>query len=256
MQNFKVYDDTTPDETKILPFGVHAGADTPSNSLGNNGDYYFRYNNGTESIYKKSSDIWNLSSGANGNTGATGSTGVGEVGIMGPTGDIGATGASGVGYTGPTGMTGSTGVGQTGNTGFGLDGNTGPTGMTGVGTVGATGPTGTGGGSSLTVVNVTTDTILTSDDSGKLYTNAGATGPVTCTLPTSTANLTFKFIVRASQYLKIQANTEDTITYYNLTSASSGYFRNAVVGSTLTVYAIDNTNWMVDSIVGIWGIDE
>lgn len=86
-QKFKVYNTESPDVDAILPVEVYSGTDVPSNSLGNNGAYYYRTNNGTESIYKKASDAWNLSSGSVGATGATGSTGaVGQTGAVGNTG--------------------------------------------------------------------------------------------------------------------------------------------------------------------------
>jgi hypothetical protein len=40
------------------PFNTFWGTDAPSGGTGSNGDYFFRYHDGTEAIYKKVSGSW------------------------------------------------------------------------------------------------------------------------------------------------------------------------------------------------------
>ena len=64
MLKFKLFDSSNPAVAVAAPFGVFFGTDAPSDLDGNNGDYYFRYHNGTEALYKKSSGTWQAISGA------------------------------------------------------------------------------------------------------------------------------------------------------------------------------------------------
>lgn len=63
---FLFFNTDKPKKNETAPFGVLYGTDAPNNANGSNGDYYFRYNNGTEAIYKKSSGVWNIIAGSGG----------------------------------------------------------------------------------------------------------------------------------------------------------------------------------------------
>jgi hypothetical protein len=148
---------------------IRSGAGAPSNSLGNNGDFYI--DTKTLNLYgPKVKGLWKLAVSLRpkeasvvtpivGETGATGATGSqGDKGDKGATGDKGDKGVTGdKGLTGLTGATGSIGsIGATGTAGFngatGLKGDAGAAGATGAtglkgdaGAAGATGPTGATG---------------------------------------------------------------------------------------------------------------
>ena len=119
---FLTYDPNNPAIQLAAPFGILWGTLAPLDTDGNNGDFYFRYNNGTESIYKKISGTWVQLVGPQGATGPTGANG--NTGATGSQGNTGNTGPTGSGNTGATGS-----QGNTGNTGS--QGNTGATGATG-----------------------------------------------------------------------------------------------------------------------------
>jgi hypothetical protein len=123
--------------------------------------------------------------------------------------------------------------------------------ITSTGVLSATG----GSGSPITVGDYTSSTGLTSGQTLRICTNNGASGEVTLTLPTAAAALKFTFVVRANQYLRIQANTGDTIRNAGTVSASAGYFRNNVIGSVLTIMAVDTTEWVTEAIIGTWLVD-
>jgi hypothetical protein len=161
---------------------ILTASSTPSNSIGNLGDYVINTNANT--IYgPKTTNGWGSPislvgpAGTNGTNGATGPQGPqgpqglkGDTGLTGPQGIKGDTGATGTvgpqglqglkgdtGATGPTGAKGDTGatgaVGATGSQGpqglQGIQGPSGPMGLTGSaganGTNGATGPQGPAG---------------------------------------------------------------------------------------------------------------
>jgi len=46
------------------PFEFFYGTGVPDNGTGSNGDFYFRYDNGTAAIYKKVSGVWIAAGGA------------------------------------------------------------------------------------------------------------------------------------------------------------------------------------------------
>jgi hypothetical protein len=48
----------------ITPFQMHWGSSVPSNAIGNDGDVYFRNNNGAEMFYKKNSGVWSAPAGS------------------------------------------------------------------------------------------------------------------------------------------------------------------------------------------------
>lgn len=60
---FKLYNTDKPKKTKVAAVNIWWGTDAPSDGNGANGDYYFRTHDGTESIYKKASGSWAVSSG-------------------------------------------------------------------------------------------------------------------------------------------------------------------------------------------------
>ena len=53
-----LYDQTDPDNPKLLAFDAFSNTAAPNDVDGANGDYYFRTHNGTESIYKKVGGTW------------------------------------------------------------------------------------------------------------------------------------------------------------------------------------------------------
>ena len=113
------------------------------------------------------------------------------------------------------------------------------------------------------VWSLTVDTSLAASQySWSTITNAGAAGAVNCTAVTAIAGYQHTFTVEAAQYLRFTAATGDVISGFLsgtggsiTTSATAGYIRSNVVGSTLTLEAIDATTWRIVSITGTWTID-
>lgn len=93
-------------------------------------------------------------------------------------------------------------------------------------------------------------------------TNEAAAGAVDRTIPTAVAGKRVVATVEAAQYLRLTAVTGDVIRGdltggggATTTSATGGYIRSNVVGSTVTLEAINATTWQIISIGGTWTID-
>ena len=83
---------------------------------------------------------------------------------------------------------------------------------------------------------------LTAADSGVTFTNRGASGSVTITLPAVSRDLHFKFVVVAAQAFVVAADTADTLISYNdldLDSVSSN-----TIGAQMEVIC-DGTSWIL-----------
>lgn len=98
----------------------------------------------------------------------------------------------------------------------------------------------------------TTNLTLNASDSGGQYSNAGATGAVTITLPAASPGLTFTFRCMASQNLVVQAASGDVIRVGASQSTSGGTATANGAGQVLTLTAMDSTNWVADSSTGTW----
>lgn len=93
---------------------------------------------------------------------------------------------------------------------------------------------------------------ITAAQSGTVFTNEGASALGTFNLPTAAANLIYTFVVQDSDGIKIVANTGDTIRISASASASAGNATSTVIGSTVTIVAINATEWISISTNGTW----
>ncbi|MBF0119979.1 MAG: hypothetical protein HQK79_14185 [Desulfobacterales bacterium] len=103
-----------------------------------------------------------------------------------------------------------------------------------------------------TLVNDADGDTLAITESGTVETNASAVGGGIYNLPeASTAiGMEFTLVVMASQNMDINPDDGDKIL--GLTDASGDAVRNSTVGNTLTLIAVDATNWVVKSNYGTW----
>lgn len=96
---------------------------------------------------------------------------------------------------------------------------------------------------------------LLSTDSGKIFTNVGASGEVDFTLPTNSLGLAYTFVVGTAQTVKIIANTGSTISMGTFTSATSGNVTSNSTFSSITIASISSTNWVVVYSAGSWAVN-
>jgi len=91
-------------------------------------------------------------------------------------------------------------------------------------------------------------------ESNTLYTNEGATAKAYLTLPTAAAGLRYSFIVQDTDGLRIVANAGDTIRSNTSVSAAAGFAEATAIGATMTLVAINATEWISTSTLGTWTI--
>ena len=101
-----------------------------------------------------------------------------------------------------------------------------------------------------------TPNALAATESGAVLTNEGSTAENYHTLPTAAPGLTFTFVVQDTDGLRIVAAADDTIRPGAVAaSAAAGYIRSATAGATITLTAINATEWVATAMLGTWTVD-
>jgi len=99
---------------------------------------------------------------------------------------------------------------------------------------------------------VTTTKSPTASESREVYTNEGDADGAAVTLPTAAAGLEYTGVVQAAQLLTINAAAGDTIRIGANVTGAAGYVRSNVIGSRVTLLAINATEWVATSFAGEW----
>lgn len=98
--------------------------------------------------------------------------------------------------------------------------------------------------------------VLLVTESRKILANEGTLGEKNFhTLPLAAAGLVFTFICNDTDGIRATANTSDTIRVGSSISKAAGYIESTVVGSTVTLVAIDATEWIAVSFSGTWSVE-
>lgn len=92
------------------------------------------------------------------------------------------------------------------------------------------------------------------NESGTVITNEGDANGSVIELPTAQAGLAVTAVVQTAQTITITANTGDTIRVYASVTAAAGSITSATVGSVITLVAINATEWVATSVVGLWTV--
>lgn len=85
---------------------------------------------------------------------------------------------------------------------------------------------------------------VTNGDSGKVFTNEGASSIVTFNLPTAVAGLEYTFVVQDADGLTVVASAGDTIRIATAVSAVAGNISATAIGATVRLVAINATEWV------------
>lgn len=109
-----------------------------------------------------------------------------------------------------------------------------------------------GGSVQKVVAAETANRTLTSADSGKLFTNEGATGQIDFTLPTCAAGLEFEFAVLAAQILKVitDSTADDIRQGSSITAGVSRYIQDNAIGTTIKIVGVNDALWLAMSSEG------
>jgi len=103
------------------------------------------------------------------------------------------------------------------------------------------------------ITNITAATTnLTNLNSGRTYTNTGATARVDFNLPSGQADLVFKFMVRDTDGIRVIAAGGDTIEVGGVASAAGGRIDANVIGDTIEIKCINGTEWVAMTTIGTW----
>jgi hypothetical protein len=98
--------------------------------------------------------------------------------------------------------------------------------------------------------------VVQATDSGAWFSNTGATGSITFTLPTAFAGFNSCFVADAAQVIVIAADSGHTIRNATSVTAAGGNFTsNGTQGELLCVIAINTTEWYVSHISGSWAVN-
>lgn len=106
---------------------------------------------------------------------------------------------------------------------------------------------------SPTVVK-TDDYTVTVGDSGKTFTNTGASGAVTFAMPAAVAGLKYRFRVGVAQQLRIDPNGSETISLPSTgaPSAAGAYIVADAIGEAVDIQCVEAGSWTVFGFTGTW----
>jgi hypothetical protein len=106
----------------------------------------------------------------------------------------------------------------------------------------------------LRVVPKTVDYTLVASDKNTFFTNEGASGGVTLTLPdASTIALEYYFYVQNANMINIRLSTGDSFRHDGAThSGTNAVMRSDVIGNVVRIVSVDANEWMITDIIGVW----
>jgi hypothetical protein len=97
---------------------------------------------------------------------------------------------------------------------------------------------------------VTTDTTLVATNAGTVYHNTGAGGAIVLTLPAAAEGINFCFYTAVAENFDINPAEADQIAH--LTNSAGDAIRNATIGDSVCLLAIDGTYWIPLQETGTW----
>jgi hypothetical protein len=115
--------------------------------------------------------------------------------------------------------------------------------------------------SSLYVVEANTagsgsPNMLTAAEKGKVLTNEDATAKNYHTLHSASAGEgPLHFVVQDSDGIRIVANDGDTIRFGDTVTVTAGYAESTEIGATVTLFPINDTEWVALSFHGTWTLE-
>lgn len=92
----------------------------------------------------------------------------------------------------------------------------------------------------------------TTYDKDTVHTNEGATAQVVYTLPSAAAGYTYMIVVQDTDGIRVDAASGDTIRVAGTVTAADGYVESTTIGDTLTIVAINATEWVAIASHGTW----
>jgi hypothetical protein len=96
-------------------------------------------------------------------------------------------------------------------------------------------------------------TVVANTDNGKTFTNQGASGAITFSLPAATVGQWYCFVVKAAQELRIDPNGTETIALdTGVQQAAGKYITANADGERITVECVKAGEWNTSDPIGTW----
>lgn len=109
--------------------------------------------------------------------------------------------------------------------------------------------------SALSISPLTSGATLLAADSGTVTTNEGASARLDMILPSAVAGYRYSFIVQDTDGIRVTAGTGDTIRIGSSVSASAGRIDANTIGASITLVAINATEWVaLGSPIETWTV--
>lgn len=96
-------------------------------------------------------------------------------------------------------------------------------------------------------------TVVAGNDNGKIFTNEGAAGAITFSLPAATVGQMYTFVVKATQELRIDPNGTETISLLTGVQQAAGKYIGADAnGEYIDIVCVKAGEWNAIGGVGTW----
>lgn len=102
------------------------------------------------------------------------------------------------------------------------------------------------------VTACSTSQSITADQTNQTFSNAGAAGAVTLTLPTPVAGYKYTFICAAAQTLTLDISGSVVIGLGEIATTAGGAVSANTIYSSITLIALSPTLWVATSMTGSW----
>ena len=108
-----------------------------------------------------------------------------------------------------------------------------------------------GRGLRTTVAKTAAYTVVAGTDNGKTFTNEGALGPVTFSLPPATVGQWYRFVAKAAQEIRLDPNGTETIALDTGVQQSAGaYLTFNAIGERIEIECVKAGEWDTCDPVG------
>lgn len=96
-------------------------------------------------------------------------------------------------------------------------------------------------------------TVVVATDNGKVFTNEGASGAITFSMPAATVGQRYTFVVKAAQELRIDPNGTETISLPTGVQQAAGKYIGAdAIGEFIDLICVKAGEWTTIGSVGTW----
>jgi len=111
------------------------------------------------------------------------------------------------------------------------------------------------GGLIQVVAEPTTPRTAAANEGGTLFTNEGASEKIVFNLPSAVTGMCYSFFVQDADGIRVVAAAGDTIRLAGSVTIAAGYAESTTIGSTVSLIAINETEWVAVGFAGTWTLE-